>query len=522
MSRTAVLAAACLSALLLAAPSANAAFPGANGKIAFDTNRDGGDFEIYVMDASGANQTRLTNQAGQDSTPSWSPDGTKIVFVSARDGNFEIYSMNADGSSQTRLTTNGASDVTPMWSADGTKIAFATNRDGNFEVYTMNANGTSPTRLTNNSALDSDPAWSPNDDKIAFLTNRDGNQEIYTMNTDGTGQTNFSNDPSFNNAKPDWAPDGDFIAYEREFGPTDHDVLYRPFPSGTQAAIAGSTLDELLPGWAPDDSAVVFAHNSGGDFEICVRPQVQFGTAFCSPSLTTNTATDGAPDWQPAVRTPARPSSANKIYLTLVAAQKQCFTPNSNHRGTISSDACVPTVPGSDYLRMGSTAKGSVRIKAFCNGGAAGEVPPCSTTSGDQLDGKIDVSLDDVRCVGTSGGCSAALADYTNSLLFDARFRITDRNVAGGMTFGTMTEYDLRFNVPCSTTPSPTIGSTCSITTSIDAAIGGNTAITELKRAMWELTGNGGAVKLYDGGADGSAGTFLDNTLFANAGLFFE
>jgi TolB protein len=95
-------------------------------KIAFISTRDG-NAEIYVMDANGSNQTRLTNNLNQDSQPSFSPDGTKITFTSFRDGNFEIYVMDADGSNQTRLTNDPAIDTDPSFSPEGTKIAFRRN-----------------------------------------------------------------------------------------------------------------------------------------------------------------------------------------------------------------------------------------------------------------------------------------------------------------------------------------------------------------------------------------------------------
>ena len=85
-----------------------------NDKIAFVSGRDGNN-EIYVMDADGSNQTRLTSNSEQDSYPSWSPDGSKIAFTSYRDGNYEIYVMDADGSSQTRLTSNGIYSLWPDW-----------------------------------------------------------------------------------------------------------------------------------------------------------------------------------------------------------------------------------------------------------------------------------------------------------------------------------------------------------------------------------------------------------------------
>jgi len=109
------------------------AFPGANGKIAFGSLRDGNQ-EVYVMNADGSGQTNLTNNTADDGVPAWSPDGSKIAFASLRDGNpgnaAEIYVMKADGSGQTRLTNNLAEDHSPSWSPGGTQIAFRSNRDG--------------------------------------------------------------------------------------------------------------------------------------------------------------------------------------------------------------------------------------------------------------------------------------------------------------------------------------------------------------------------------------------------------
>ena len=82
--------------------------------------------------------TNLTNyNGGNDTGPNWSPDGTRITFISDRDWNHEIYTMNADGTDQTHLTRHTASEYHPDWSPDGTKIAFASYRDGNSEIYVM-------------------------------------------------------------------------------------------------------------------------------------------------------------------------------------------------------------------------------------------------------------------------------------------------------------------------------------------------------------------------------------------------
>jgi len=193
-----------LAGLLASAGPALAAFPSANGKIAFGSDRDG-NAEIYAMNADGTGQTRLTNNPAFDGGPAWSPDGTKLAFSSGRDGSLEIYAMNADGTGQTRMTNNTAEDLEPAWSPDGSKVAFNSLRDGNPEIYAMNADGTGQTRLTNNSAVNVQPAWSPDGSKIAFTSNRDGNSEIYAMNADGSNQTRLTNNAA-RDFEPDWQP----------------------------------------------------------------------------------------------------------------------------------------------------------------------------------------------------------------------------------------------------------------------------------------------------------------------------
>jgi hypothetical protein len=142
-------------------------------------------------------------------------------------------------------------------------------------------------------------------------------------------------------------------------------------------------------------------------------------------------------------------------------------------------------------------------------------------------DGTIDVSLTDVRCQKTSGGCAnGPLSDYSGNLLFETNFRITDKNNGpfgvGPSANGTVEDLPVSFTVPCFQTPSTTVGATCSVSTSLDAVLGGATAVDDSKRAIWEMIGfsDGRIMKLWDGGPDGVAQT-TGNTLFAAGGLFF-
>ena len=162
-------------------------------KIAFQNAGGGG---IYVMDSNGANLAPLTTTA--DFSPSWSPNGARIAFVSTRDGvGTEIYVMNADGSNQIRLTNNAAPDFNPSWSPDGNKIVFS-RESGQIgdpsEIYVMNPDGTNPTNLTNNPLrADVSASWSPDGLKIAFISGDAENAEVYVMNADGTGQASITN-----------------------------------------------------------------------------------------------------------------------------------------------------------------------------------------------------------------------------------------------------------------------------------------------------------------------------------------
>jgi Tol biopolymer transport system component len=124
MSRI-VLPAAVALALVLAPPQgADASFKGDAGAIAFSSRRSGGDFDIVVRQPDGS-MSVLTDDPGLDLDPAWSPDGSRIAWSSdAQATGLHIWIMDADGSDQTRLTTNDRFETDPAWSPDGTRIAY--------------------------------------------------------------------------------------------------------------------------------------------------------------------------------------------------------------------------------------------------------------------------------------------------------------------------------------------------------------------------------------------------------------
>ena len=185
-------------------------------RVAFVSDRDPKfpHFNIYVMDADGSNPQNLTNNVDGNRYPSWSSDGERIIFSARREGHvendfaitYEIYVMNADGGNEQRLTENRNNDWSPVWSPDGKRITFASDRKGNFEsfnIYVMDADGGNQRKLTNHRGWDSSPSWSPDGERIAFMSDRDGNSEIYVMDADGGSLQNLTNNPH-GDSSPAW------------------------------------------------------------------------------------------------------------------------------------------------------------------------------------------------------------------------------------------------------------------------------------------------------------------------------
>jgi Tol biopolymer transport system component len=289
-TRRMVIALLVLGSCLMLLASRTEATP-INGKIAFESNRDG-NTEIYVMNPDGSGQVNISNNPFGDLNPSWSDNGARIAFVSTRDGNDEIYVMLADGSNQTRLTFNTAPDRFPSWSPDGTKIAFESNRNGNFEIFVINADGTNETQLTNSPNADLCPQWSSDGTKIVFRSSRDGNAEIYVMNPDGTGQTRLTNNSAFDDF-PSFSPDGTRIAFLRNA------QIFAMNADGTNTVQLTSIGTNFDPEFSPDGTKIVFESQRDHNAEIYVMD-----ANGANQTRLTNTAdniADSTASWQAVV-----------------------------------------------------------------------------------------------------------------------------------------------------------------------------------------------------------------------------
>jgi Tol biopolymer transport system component len=130
-------------------------------RVAFHCFQDFDNLEVYVIDVDGSPATRVTRSDGEDSFPSWSPDGDLILYSR---GNADLYVIRPDGTGRRRLTRHPAAETFPSWSPDGRGIAFASDRDRNaldYQVYVMDAAGSRARKVTKGRASHFNPAWQP-------------------------------------------------------------------------------------------------------------------------------------------------------------------------------------------------------------------------------------------------------------------------------------------------------------------------------------------------------------------------
>jgi PKD repeat protein len=223
--------------------------PSITHPIAFTSDRDGNN-EIYILNTD-TTQINLTNNPANDTSSAWSPDGSKIAFVSDREGGKkQIFVMDANGGNTIRISDTTANDTSPTWSPDGSKIAFVSDRGGKKRVFVMNAgDGANPTDLTQNDSNDTSPTWSPDGSKIAFVSDRGGKNQIFVMGADGSNQTDITKQPS-NDTSPTWSPDGSKIAFVSDRGGKNQ--IYIMSPDGAdQVNVTLKNSTDSEPHWKP-------------------------------------------------------------------------------------------------------------------------------------------------------------------------------------------------------------------------------------------------------------------------------
>lgn len=342
-------------------PPSLVAVEGAN-KIAFVSDRDGRQ-QIYVMEADGSNQTHLPT-AGEAVYPRWSPDGAKILFQSRFPGeDTSISVMYRDGSNLITLVRDiydGGSvawirSPQPSWSHDGSKIIFEAakccmldNSSYDVGLYVTNADGTNVEQLTDD-ATDHAAAWSPDGTKIAFnRTPPDENDEIYVMDANGSNVTNITNSES-DDVDPAWSPDGTKIAFQYLGNSWVMDA------DGSHRTEIGDDGDESLLDWSPDGTWLAFTMYKC-PVSSCAGNNQEIWTMANDGSnpinVTNDLSNDSVPDWSPARLDPIQTlTPTNTPTTTATETGTPTFTATSTR--TVAPTRVLPTVAPSPTNTLG-------------------------------------------------------------------------------------------------------------------------------------------------------------------------
>ena len=250
---------------------------GNNGMIAFQSNRDG-NFEIYTMDARGADQRRLTRNPSNDIAPAWSPDGSRIAFASDRDGTWDIYSMRADGSDLKQLTKEAGTNTAPSWTRGGDKLLFVSTRDAIYgDVYRMNADGSGTERLTADSLVKDSPLLVPDGSAVIVTLNKKGRFGIASIALSGRTVT-----PLTSGEHNDFAPvlsdgGGEIMFVSDRDGSLQ--VYSMPLTGGNQTRLTTDGVDERTPSYTVTPGVILVA-KKGGIYQITLSTKKESVLSF--------------------------------------------------------------------------------------------------------------------------------------------------------------------------------------------------------------------------------------------------
>ena len=246
-----------------AAGSAQAVFPGGNGKVAFSKAGLGGARDIWTVNADGGGAVNLTQSSGwAEYAPAWSPDRRRIAYVRLAGSSHEFMVMNANGSEAARLMTGCNEPWAPAWSPDGTKIAVSCRiLGGQPDIWVVNVDGSGSANLTSDGtsgARDHAPAWSPDGSQVTWLKNED----VWKMSADGSGETLLVDNPlDAQTSDVTWSPNGAQIAFvsTRDCLLCNRSDIFKLQADGTGLTRLTYTPD--VPGniaWSPDGTKLLF------------------------------------------------------------------------------------------------------------------------------------------------------------------------------------------------------------------------------------------------------------------------
>jgi len=217
-------------------------------------------YVLQVSDTDGFNAQNVLESDEPIMSPSWSPDGKSLAYVSFENQRAEIFIQHLATARRSKVAGFGGLNSAPSWSPDGKFLALVLSKDGSPDIYTLNTATKRLKRLTRHRSIDTEPVWNSNGKSIIFTSDRSGSPQIYEIGADGGKPRRLTFEGRYNTAAS-LSPDGKFIAMVHgDRG--QYKIAYYERATGNLTVLTDSSLDES-PSFSPNGKMVLYASTRG-------------------------------------------------------------------------------------------------------------------------------------------------------------------------------------------------------------------------------------------------------------------
>ncbi|MDD5330097.1 MAG: Tol-Pal system beta propeller repeat protein TolB [Sulfuricella sp.] len=255
--------------------------------------KSGARYELQVADADGYGAQTVLASNEPIISPSWSPDGTKLAYVSFERKKPIVYVQSLASSRRQVLAQFKGNNSAPAWSPDGSQLAVVLTKDGSSQIYLINADGSGVRRLSNSAGIDTEPAFSPDGASIVFTSDRGGSPQIYRMPLAGGGAQRLTFEGNYN-VSPHFSPDGKSLVFIQRANGSSFHVALQDLATGQVQVLTDSRMDES-PSFAPNGKMVLYATEIGGRGILAAVSS----DGRVKQRLTTSTGDVREPEWGP-------------------------------------------------------------------------------------------------------------------------------------------------------------------------------------------------------------------------------
>ncbi len=228
-------------------------------RVAYVSTINRGGIKKYVLqiaDADGYNARTIFSSSKQILSPAWSPDGSRLAYVSFESDNSAIYVQDIIQGTRAKVSAKSGINSAPSWSPDGRRLALTLSAGGSPDIYILDLGAKNLKRLTSGSAIDTEPSWMPDGKTLLFTSDRSGGPQIYQVSVNGGKAQRLTFDGKYN-AAADISPDGRFIALVNNSG-NGFRIAIMDMQSKAMRVISNGNLDEG-PSFAPNGSMIMYA-----------------------------------------------------------------------------------------------------------------------------------------------------------------------------------------------------------------------------------------------------------------------